>query len=70
MGWQGRMRAGFRVDHTGPDAPLGLAVSFLLELIQKSTELGWGSLCILEGREKEEETEEGMVWTDRSNPTV
>lgn len=41
-GQQGRMRAGLLVDHTGPDAPLGLAVSFLLELIQKSTELGWG----------------------------
>lgn len=64
------MRAGLLVDHTGPDAPLGLAVSFLLELIQKSMELGWGSLCILEGTEKEEETEEGVVWTDRSNPTV
>lgn len=64
------MRAELLVDHTGPDAPLGLAVSFLLELIQKSMELGWGSLYILEGREKEEETEEGVVWTDRSNPTV
>lgn len=50
--------------------PLGLAVSFLLELIQKSTELEWGLLCILEGGEKEEETKEGMVLTDRSNPTV
>lgn len=64
------MRARLLVDHTGPDAPLGLPVSYLLELIQKSTDLGWGLLCILEGGEKEEETEEGVVWTGRSNLIV
>lgn len=50
--------------------PLGLPVSYLLELIQKSTDLGWGLLCILEGGEKEEETEEGVVWTGRFSPIV
>lgn len=67
MGWQGRMRAGLLVDHTGPDAPLGLAVSFLLELIQKSTELGWGSLCIwrVERRRKRPRRE----WFGQTGPT-
>lgn len=61
------MRARLLVDHTGPDAPLGLAVSFLLELIQKSTELGWGRSAFWRVERRRKRLR--MEWFGQTGPT-